>query len=302
MTDRADRRICLIVNPGSGRVKREPDALSAIRAALGAGAAERSVSKDGSIEDAARTACDEGFDVVVPVGGDGTIMTVAGVLAGTGTALGVLPMGTFNYFARGLGIPDDPGEAARLLTSGAARTISVGEVNGRIFLNNASLGVYPRILRVREGVYRRFGRHRIAAYWSVIKTFARFQRPLRLAIDAEGETSRLRTPLLFVARSAFQLEEYGLDGSDYVHDDAFAVFAAPAGSRRDLFVEAWRLVRGTMKSGQDYTLRGHADFTVSTARRRALVACDGEKFLMQTPLRFRMRPDALRVIVPSEPA
>lgn len=298
MTNHTTRRICLIVNEGSGRLKREPAALDAVTDALGDRAETRFVAKGKDIAAVARQAVDDGFDVVVPVGGDGTIMTVAGVLADTGTALGVLPMGTFNFFARGLGIPDDPGQAAEVLTTGRTQEISVGEVNGRIFLNNASLGVYPKILRARETIYRRFGRRRIAAYWSVIKTFARFQSPLRLSITAEDQTIHLRTPLLFIARSAFQLEEYQLAGADCLRNDAFAIFAAPDGARRDLFVQAWRLIRRNMQPGQDFTLMCHRNFTVTSGRKKVLVACDGEKFIMRAPLHFQMLPDALRVIVP----
>lgn len=296
----SERRICLLVNQESGRVKRDPAALETVEETLGGNAEVRRVGKGKMIEAAARRAIDEGFEVVVPVGGDGTIMTVAGVAADTESALGILPMGTFNFFARGLGIPDDPSEAAKILLTGHPRAFSIGEVNGRVFLNNASLGVYPKILRARETVYRRFGRRRIAAYWSVAKTFARFQRPLSLTLDTGSETARIRTPLLFVARSAFQLEEYELAGADCVENGRFAVFAAPDGNRRDLFLQAWRLIRRNMQPGEDFVLRCETEFTVDAARRKVLVACDGEKFLMRYPLSFRMRSDALKVITPPD--
>lgn len=295
-----DRSICLIVNAGSGRVRQDPEAVEGLARALGPRVEVREIRSGKDIEAAARSACDDGFDIVVPVGGDGTIMSVAGVIAGRDVALGVLPMGTFNFFARGLGIPQEPDKAASILRTGKIRTMSIGEVNGRVFLNNASVGVYPRILRAREAVYRRFGRHRIAAYWSVLKTFMRFQRPMRLSLRAEGTSEDLRTPLLFVARSAYQLEEYRLAGAEAVNAGDFAVFAAPDGSRRDLFVQAWRLVRRNMQPGEDFTLRCVKTLTVSTRKPRVLVACDGEKFLMDTPLEFRMRPDALKVIVPPD--
>ena len=293
------RRICVILNEGSGRTDQAQEAIAEVERLLKGHGEVRRITNGHDIEAAAERAVDEGFDTLVSAGGDGTIMTVAGVAARRGVTLGILPFGTFNFFARGLGLPEDPVEAARVLLTGAARDWPVAEVNGQIFLNNASLGIYPMILREREATYRRFGRRRIAAYWSVIKTFLRFRKPLRLTLQLPGGTRSLRTPLLFVARSAYQLRYFDLAGTDCVEDGRSAVFVAPDGSRWDLFRQTWRLVWHSMTRGEDFELQCLSDFTVEFERKSILVACDGEKFRMTSPLNFRVRPEPLRVIGPT---
>ncbi|TNC74312.1 diacylglycerol/lipid kinase family protein [Rubellimicrobium roseum] len=292
-------RICVICNQGSGRNSREADAIQAAMEVLGPRATLRRV-RGQDIDDAARQAVQEGFGAVVAAGGDGTIMTVAGALLGSGRRFGVLPLGTFNYFARGLGIPEDPAGAAAVIRDGRTRCVAVGEVNGQAFLNNISLGIYPAILRAREDVYARWGRRRLAAHWSAAKTFVRFQRPLFLTVRADGEERRVRTPLLFVARSAYQLDSFGLAGTDCVAEGRFAVFVAPDTGRVGMFHKAWRLVRRSMREGRDFDLLCADEVTIATRSRHLTVACDGEKFRMRTPLRLRMRHEALEVFAPPE--
>lgn len=303
----AAHRICVICNEGSGRNSREAHAIHAATDVLGDRATLRR-AKGPEIEDAARRALREGFGTVVAAGGDGTIMTVAGAVAeagqgaGGGVRFGVLPLGTFNYFARGLGIPEDPEGAARVLLGGHTRKASLGEVNGRLFLNNVSVGIYPAILRAREDVYRRWGRRRAAANWSVAKTFVRFQRPLHLTLTANGETWRAKTPLLFAARSAYQLESFGLAGASCVAGGRFAVFVAPDTGRAGLFLKALRLTRSRMREGRDFDLTCTGEMLVASRSRHLTVACDGEKFRMRTPLRLSVRHDALDVLAPPEEA
>ncbi|WP_210528482.1 diacylglycerol/lipid kinase family protein [Rubellimicrobium arenae] len=292
-------RICVICNEGSGRNSREADAIKAAMDVLGPRAVIRRV-KGEDIKEVARQAVRDGFGAVVAAGGDGTIMTVAGAVAGSGRRFGVLPLGTFNYFARGLGVPEDPAGAAQVILDGATRRMSLGEVNGQVFLNNISLGIYPAILRAREDVYARWGRRRIAAHWSAAKTFARFQRPLYLNIQADDQEMRVRTPLLFVARSVYQLESFGLAGSDCVAQGKFAIFVAPDTGRVGMFEKAFRLVRRNMREGRDFDLTCAEQVTIATRSRHLTVACDGEKFRMQTPLRLRIRHDALEVFAPNQ--
>jgi diacylglycerol kinase family enzyme len=291
------QRICVICNEGSGRNSREADAIHAAMEVLGDRAALWQV-KGEDLDDAARKAAAEDFDAIVAAGGDGTIMTVAGALLDSGRRFGVLPLGTFNYFARGLGIPEDPKGAAEVILAGGTRKVSLAEVNGQVFLNNISLGIYPAILRTREDVYARWGRRRLAAHWSAAKTFLRFQRPLFLTVLADGREIRVRTPLLFVARSSYQLESFGLAGSDCVAEGRFAVFVTPDTGRAGMFRKALRLVRRRMREGRDFELACADEVTIATRSRHLTVACDGEKRRMRTPLRLQVHQDALDVFAP----
>ena len=296
----APTEFAVILNASSGR-KSAPDEKSRLERLFGADARRvtiLAVAKGSELPAAIARAVEDGHRVLVAAGGDGTIAAVAEAAVAHGRVLGVLPMGTFNFVARGFGIPEDPAEAAALLVSGRERPVPVAEVNGRLFLNNASLGLYPAILREREGIYRRWGRSRIAAHWSVVRTVLGLARPLWLGVIVDGETLRTRTPLLFVARSAFQLERYGLDGAEAVRSGRFALFLAPDAPPLRLMLIAFRLVVGGIRPGRDLGLVECDEIDVQTSSRDILVAHDGERSVLPTPLKFRIRRDALKVIVP----
>jgi diacylglycerol kinase family enzyme len=210
----------------------------------------------------------------------------------------VIPLGTFNYFARSLELPEELPEAVAVVAEGAPRPVRIGEVNGKIFLNNASLGAYPAILERREQVYRKWGRSRIAAYWSVLSTLVRLKARLQLTVSADGETRAFRTPLAFVANNPYQLEMVGLDGADCVSAGHLALFIAPDSSRLGMLAHALRLAGGATSPDRDFELLCGDEIRMETKRRRLLVARDGERARLDGPFSFRVRHDALRVLLP----
>jgi diacylglycerol kinase family enzyme len=104
--------------------------------------------------------------VVVAAGGDGTINAVAEATLGSGCAFGVLPQGTFNYFSRTHGIPRDTAQALQVLLTEQPRAVQVGLVNDRVFLVNASMGLYAELLEERETYKARYGRSRWIAFFA----------------------------------------------------------------------------------------------------------------------------------------
>jgi diacylglycerol kinase family enzyme len=289
----------VIVNDRSGTNARDREALTRAIDGLGADRVRRyEFSSGDDIGATVRRAVADGAQAVVAAGGDGTAMAVAGAVLETGRAFSHLPLGTFNYFARGIGLPEDPYEAAREIANGEAKPIEVGTVNGRVFLNNASIGVYPAILREREAIYARYGRRRIMAHWSVAKTFWKFQHPMRLDIVADGRAFSCRSPLLFVFRSAYQLETFGLKGGQSISDDQFAVLIGRGNTRADLFRTAMRLVTRTAEIGRDYDFLAARDLSVTPNKRRLLLAFDGERDKATAPLTFKMSAAPLNVIMP----
>ncbi len=255
-------------------------------------------SKGSDIESEARRALREGFGTIVAAGGDGTICAVASALVGTECRMGVLPMGTFNYFARSLEMPDSLDDCLTVIEAGNVRDIKVGEVNGRVFLNNASLGAYPAILKRREDVYRRWGRSRIAAYWSVVTTLVRFRRPLRITVGIDGKERSFRTPLVFAASNPYQLEQLGMNGVECARDGKLALFIGADRQGFDLVRSAFRLARGSAARHEDFEMFCGEAFTIDTRTDRRLVARDGEKELLEGPFTFRARPRALKVLAP----
>lgn len=300
----ATARICVIINAGSGSQDRTR--VQEISRAL----ADRPWARceivvpprPELLAEAARTAVAQGADTVVACGGDGTISAVAGALADTGARLGVVPQGTFNFFARGYGIPDQIGPAVEVIARGHTSPAAVGTVNGKVFVNNASLGVYPAILKQRETIYRRWGRSRLAAHWSLFKTMALFRRTLHLTIDIGGEVLHRRTPLAFVAMSAYQLELLGLDAAAHIRQGRLVLLLAPEDRPLAMMLRALRLGLGLAVEQRDYEVMAADHFRIETRRPTQMIARDGERDVLVGPLEFRMHRAALRVLVPETPA
>jgi diacylglycerol kinase family enzyme len=296
MTDRKPD-ICVLANPRSGTSLRNPLAVDRAMAVFGPRAALRPFSGDPA--DEAARAVREGFRIVVAAGGDGSVAGVAHAVAGTPASLAVLPLGTFNYFARGLRMPEDPEAAARAILAGQPHDINVGTLNGRVFLNNVSIGIYPAILEEREAAYARFGRYRFLAHLASLRTILRFQAPHRMDIYQDETRHRIRTPMLFVARSAYQLDQFGLEGGDAISDDRFVVFLAHQQTRLGFLRLAWRLIRRRVDHGRDVIVSTPRRLAVAVRGRRQMsVALDGEKLKMKLPLRIQLNDHVLRVILP----
>ncbi|WP_172297016.1 diacylglycerol kinase family protein [Pseudoruegeria sp. HB172150] len=290
-----------IVNPHSGKRGNEDvaDALKRRFEADGRDLEIGLVGQDGDIEELAKKAVERGCATVIAAGGDGTISTVAEVLAGTDTALGVIPAGTFNYFARSFEIPEDIEGAVEVIATGTPRPTDVGWINDRIFLNNASVGIYSTIRRERERTYKSWGRSRVAAYWSVIKALVKLYKPMKVDLTVDGETRRTKTSLVFVCNSPFQLNLFELDGAKEVEQGKLAVFLSRDSGRWELLTRAFRLATKGMQRGRDFDLVTGKEITIDTGKPYRHIVRDGETGRMRGPFRFRLDAGGLKVIVPA---
>ncbi|MEC7764484.1 MAG: diacylglycerol kinase family protein [Pseudomonadota bacterium] len=254
--------------------------------------------RGGAVEKMTKRALKAGASTVIAAGGDGTICGVANQMVGTGVPLGVLPLGTFNYFARSLGIPENTDEAVEAICDGTVRPAAVGRVNDQVFLNNTSIGVYSAILQQREDTYKQFGRSRIAAYWSVLRALVKFYDPMTMKIEVDGERLSIKSPLAFVCNSAYQLERFALQGADEVRDGKLALFLADDVGRFGLVKHAAKLATRRMREGRDFRLVTGKEIVIDPGRRKRLVVRDGEKEPMRGPYRIRIDAHGLDVIRP----
>ncbi len=296
-----DTPICVIANAGSGKkgAARIHALVEPLRAA-GLNPEVRLIRHGARLTAEAERARNEGFATIVAAGGDGTVCAVAQALAGSEAVLGIIPLGTFNFFARSLGLPETAEAAVEALIHGKVESVAAAEVNGRLFLNNASLGLYPALLEKREKVYAKYGRSRWAAYWSALRTLTTYDRPSRLRIITDGRATHLRSPMVFVAQNAYQLEQYGLqDGVDLIRQGKLAVYVAPELRRWQVLGFSIRMFLRVARPYRDFTLEGATEVEIETRAPRRTIARDGEREKMQAPFRFRALPAALRVIVPS---
>ena len=245
---------------------------------------------------AADAAASGDADVIVAAGGDGTIATCAAAAVDTGRRFGVLPLGTFNYFAQRLGIPTGLDEALVVLTTGTPRPIGVGDVNGRIFLNNSGIGLYPAVLRQREQTYRRVGRSQIAAYASAALALMKPRALLNLQMRVDGEPLSRRTPLLFVGANPAQLAAFDIPGEPCLASGRLVVYITqPLSPVRLLTLAVRTFIRGLHGAGELEVVCGR-EVVVTLRRARVRIALDGEIVRLQAPLRYRFREAALQVI------
>lgn len=250
---------------------------------------------------AVRLAAEQG-GVVVAAGGDGTINAVASAVLGTCCPFGVLPQGTFNYFGRVNGIPQDTRAAAIALLGASVSPVQVGEVSGRLFLVNASLGLYPQLLEDREAWKQQFGRSRFVAFLSGLSTLLKARGQLKLEIELAGQTAFLRTPTLFVGNNHLQLKRVGIDENHAgaVNRGELAGIAVQPIGTLALFGLLARGLLGRLGDAEHIDSFTFRKLTVSPrGRKRVKVATDGEVVWMNAPLVFQVAAEPLLLLVPA---
>ncbi|MBL0728617.1 diacylglycerol kinase family protein [Piscinibacter sp. HJYY11] len=240
--------------------------------------------------------------VIVAAGGDGTINAVAQAAHDAGCPMGVLPQGTFNYFSRTHGIPQDTAAAVSALLNAQAQPVQVGLINNRVFLVNASLGLYPELLEDREAYKQRFGRSRIVALFAAGATLLREHRQLRLRIERGGAVRDVRTATLFVGNNRLQLQQVGLpEARGIEHGRVAAVMLKPT-STWGLVRLMWNSALGKLSEADEVESFQFQHMTVQPwlpyGARRVKVATDGEICLMRAPLEFRVSPRPLYLLKP----
>lgn len=298
----------MIINPGSGAQEAASTRDALARIFEGAGRRHRfvAVESPAALEAAADKAAAEAAGsgaVVVAAGGDGTINTVAAAALRHGCALGVIPRGTFNYFARGHGIPQDLEAAAGALLRGQAGPIQTGQVNGRLFLVNASLGLYPQLLQDRETFKNQFGRHRWVAALAGLVTLFEWRRQLVLEFEKGGQRTRRVTPTLFVGNNRLQIERIGIeDGiASAVGEGRLAAILPRAIGSWKLLGLLLRGAFGTLGDADEVESFDFAGLTVQVPRMRRLkMAADGEVHVVTPPLKFAVTPQPLMLVLPAD--
>ena len=290
----------IIINASSGANDKE-EARERLAEVFGSNGKRASISLAQSgdeIIDLARRAVRDNCEPIIAGGGDGTINAVASTLVGTERTLGVLPLGTLNHFAKDLQIPLTLEDAARICVEGYSASVDVGEVNGRIFLNNSSLGLYPSIVRHREKQQQRLGRGKWPAFfWAAVSVLRRYPfLNVRLSVD-DGEMAR-RTPFVFIGNNEYEMENFNLGARSCINKGQLSLYVAHRTGRLGLARLALSALFGGLRDQDDFDAVCTKEIWIETRRRRLRVATDGEVTVMNTPLHYRVRPGALRVLVP----
>ena len=246
----------------------------------------------------ARRAVKDDYQTIVAGGGDGTVSTVAGVLAGTTKTLGVLPLGTLNHFAKDLQLPLDLDGAMETIMAGRTVQVDIGEVNGRTFINNSSLGLYPRIVKEREK-QQQLGWGKWPAFvWAAITVLRRYPL-LNVRLSLDGKQLARRTPFVFTGNNEYEMEGFNIGRRACLDKGELSLYITHRTGRLGLLRLAVRALLGGLRNERDFTALRTREIWIETRHRRLQVAFDGETTIMVPPLHYRVRPGALRVIVPA---
>lgn len=289
----------VLVNPHGGSAG--DDACARVGAAVrGAGitGAVEPVAGGALAERAARAVRDR-VPLVIAAGGDGSLSAVAGALAGSDSALGILPLGTRNHFARDLGIPADLGAAARIIAAGKIRAVDVAEMNSRVFINNSAIGLYPLMVADREAQQDRLGRSkRLATIVAGLRTLVRF-RHYRLSLTVnDAAQATVDAPLLFVGNNDYRLDMPRTGARDALTDARLSVILLRRQGRLAFFRSLLRGMIGRSRASDLVRLDDVTHLRVTSRAAHLTVAIDGETSAQPPLLDYRIRPAALKVIVP----
>lgn len=290
--------VVVIVNSTAGsaghpEIERE---LGELFRAAGCEAEIIALAKDQDPAEAARDASARA-SIVVAAGGDGTVNSVATAVLESTAALGVLPLGTLNHFAKDLHIPLDLREAVAVVAAGHIRQVDVGQVNDRVFVNNSSIGLYPSIVQEREALRERGHRKWPALALATIRVVRKY-RGVTLSVAIDGRRQVWRTPFVFVGNNEYDIDGIRVGGRTRLDEGRLVVYRAPRVHAHQLP----RLVAKAMlgrRHPDDFAILPVSEMWIgagSTGRLR--VAIDGEVVTMRAPLHYRTRPKALRVVAP----
>lgn len=300
------RRIVIVANSRSGSTA--ADALEQLADALrkaGATVELMTTDRPAELPALARKACEAKPDVAVAFGGDGTVNTLANALAGSPVAMGIAPRGTFNYVAKQYGLPDAPEAIAELLVNGLPRPIAAGEVNGRLFLNNCSFGLYTDVIEARERHKAQWGRYRLVAVVSALATALRStaRLPLRLVGAEDGIRHHGRASLFFAGVNPRQFADSGFEIAAAVESGALGFVVVDTITTGRIVKMLAGAAAGTVEQLQHVTAFTDTALRAEVQRRtRPLkVVIDGELLRLASPLQFKYRAAALQLLMP-EPA
>ncbi|MBN8585501.1 MAG: sphingosine kinase [Ignavibacteria bacterium] len=240
------------------------------------------------------------FDIVAVSGGDGTISAIADFLAGKDIAMGVIPSGTLNHFAKDLDIPLSTEESVKLLINGKPSLIDTATVNGRTFINNSSIGIYPIAVRKREIQQNRFKRNKwIALFFGLLAVMRKFP-VYAVRIKTESETLLIRSPIVFVGNNEYSTELVTLGSRKTISGGKLSLYIAKSNTR-------WKMIKliiaacfNRLNDSDELELRLVDEVIIDSKKKSLSVSVDGEVEIMTPPLSYKINRKSLKVILPDK--
>lgn len=286
----------LFLNPSSGAKHSKSDIEALSKAAGEAGLEVIRLSRGTDSAQTIRERMARGIRLFVAAGGDGTINDIVQPLVNSEAALGVIPVGTYNHFARDLEIPLDWRKALEVATGGTTRQVDVARVNDRFFVNNISIGLYPALVAKREERGRDYPRWKArlyAAFWTLRK-----YPHVTLAVESEYHHELVRTHVFVVSNNSYDLNRLGIEAArNTLEGGRLSVYWLPNVSRLQLAKYIANYLAGRVKNTPGFRSFRTLAMKVQTAHRAVNLGIDGEVISMTPPLKITIVPMSLLVKV-----
>lgn len=228
--------------------------------------------------------------VIAVVGGDGTISAIAHMVQGTQAILAPLPGGTLNHFTKDLGISQDIQEAIAALATRRVKHVDVAQINGRTFVNNSSLGLYPSSLQVRRHFEDYLGKWP-AMVIGGIRAWLHYQ-PYHISVDNRD----IIAPMVFVGNNDYHLDDLQKFGRSRLDKGLLSVYAIHATSRMELLKVLLRSAMGNARTSPDAIIIKAERLVITSHKPKLKISRDGELNYCLSPLTYEILPRALKVI------
>lgn len=281
-------KIVLVYNPRSGKAFKRNDLRK--RCEMHGIDIEHIIEVEDGYEKRVKKLAQEGR-VIAVIGGDGTLSSVANIIIGTPAIFAPLSGGTLNHFTKDLGISQDLDEALENLKKAKSKKIDAASVNGTVFINNSSIGLYPLSLQTREELEQHNVSKWLAAIIASAKALARYRI---FTVTINGET--FKTPFLFVGNNDYHITSRSKFERTNLTGGTLSVYTVATASRLELIKLLCFALIGKLRQTKEFKTWHPTKLTVHTKRPRVRVARDGELEKLDTPLEYKALVGALRVI------
>ncbi len=287
----------MFFNPSSGAKLAETEREQLTAAAGKAGLEVIPLTRGLDCTQTIRERIARGVGLFVAAGGDGTITNVVQPLVNTDAVLGVIPVGTYNHFARDLEIPLGWREALDVVMSGDTRQVDTARINNRFFVNNVSLGLYPELVARREEHGRDYPRWKARLY-AAYRTLRKYPH-VTLHIESAHHSELVRTPVLMVSNNPYDLSRIGVEASrENLESGCLSVYWLPHVPRLTLMKFVAHYLAGRVLETPGFRSFRTAAMKMQARRATLRVGIDGEVFTLPTPLTLTSVPQSLLVRVP----
>ncbi len=240
---------------------------------------------------------DETYEILIAAGGDGTVSSVAEKAVRFNKTLGIIPAGTLNHFAKDTGIPLDTEGAISNILKGHTSLIDTASVNDHIFLNNSSIGLYPKVVKRREEQMKLGGNKWPAMFkaaMAVIKSIPK----INVAIKASGSMVKCKTPFIFIGNNDYKFDMFNLGRREGLLDGELSIYYPNYKGRISYLRLIFKTLMGKLDQEENFRILHNEEITIYSGKKKLEVSIDGEVFRLKTPLHYKINPKSLRVITP----